>query len=60
MKSELQQYEGLWVCLCENEVVASGKNAKAFYEEGKKRCKKPVIFQVPTKEEEIIIISNCS
>ena len=58
MKSELQEYEGLWVCLCEDEVVASGKNAKAVYEEARKRCKKPVIFQVPTKEEEVCILSS--
>ena len=23
MKTELKEYEGLWVCLCEDEVVAS-------------------------------------
>ena len=56
MKSELQEYEGLWVCLCEDEVVSSGKNAKAVYEEAKRKCKKPVIFQVPTKEEEVCIL----
>ena len=56
MNSNLQEYEGLWVCICEGEVVASGKNAKATYDEAKKRCAKPIIFQVPTKEEEVCIL----
>ena len=34
------------------------KNAKAVYEEARKRCKKPVIFQVPTKEEKMGILCS--
>ncbi len=46
----------MWVCIFGDEVVASGKNAKATYDEAKKRCVKPIIFQVPIKEEEIFIV----
>ncbi len=56
MKSDLEEYGGLWVCLCEDEVIASGKNATEVYKEAKKRCEKPIIFQVPTKEEEVCIL----
>jgi hypothetical protein len=53
---DLERYRGLWVCILDEKVVAWGKNALDVYECARKFGKKPIIFQVPTKEEEVAIL----
>ncbi|MDI6860377.1 MAG: DUF5678 domain-containing protein [Methanocellales archaeon] len=53
---ELKKYRGLWVALHQDEVIASGKSAKPVFEKAKKVCEKPIVFQVPRKEEEVCIL----
>lgn len=49
----LEKYEGMWVAVTENEIVAYGDSAKQVHEEAKKKTSKEVIvFKVPFKEEE--------
>jgi hypothetical protein len=53
----LEKYEGMWVAVTEEEIVAYGSNAKAVHEEAKKKTSKEVIvFKVPSKEEEYHVL----
>lgn len=56
MAPNLKRYRGLWVGISNNKVVSSGRDAKEVYKKAKKVSKKPIIFQVPTKEEEVCIL----
>jgi len=56
MVPDLEKYRGLWVGVWKDKVITSGKNAREVYNAAKKICKTPIIFQVPTKEEELCIL----
>ncbi len=49
----LEKYEGMWVAVTENEIIAYGSSAKQVHDEARKQTTKEVIvFKVPLKEEE--------
>lgn len=53
----LEKYEGMWVAVTEEEIVAYGSSAKAVHEEAKKKTRKEVIvFKVPSREEEYHVL----
>ena len=52
ISKDLEKYEGKWVAITEDEIVAFGNSAKQVHEEAKKKTSKEVIvFKVPLKEE---------
>ena len=52
----LEKYRGLWVSVVRGKVIAYGKNAVEVYNCAKKINKSPIIFQVPTKDDEVAIL----
>lgn len=52
MKENLSPYTGQWIAICENKIVAHGKELKEVFREAKKKypAKKPLITKVPEKE----------
>lgn len=51
LKADLSEYEGKYVAIVGEEVVASGKNAKEVWEEAKKKTgKTPTIAKIPTDD----------
>ena len=52
VKTDLSRYKGRYVAIVDNEVVASGINAKKIIEEVKRKRpnKKPLIAKVPGEE----------
>ena len=51
-KTELEQFRGQWIAICNQEIVAYGKELKKVLEESKQKypTKKPLIVRVPEKE----------
>lgn len=49
---DLKKYEGMWVAICETEIIHYGKNAKETFEEAKRRepHKKIIIARVPEEQ----------
>lgn len=52
MKTNLSPYIGQWVAVCNQQIVAHGKDVKKVYGEAKKKCPKerPLVTRVPDKE----------
>jgi len=52
MKAELNNLRGKWVAICNQEIVAYGKELKKVLEEAKQKYPKtkPLIIRVPEKE----------
>ena len=52
MKTNLDNYIGQWVAICEQKIVAHGKDAKKVFKEAKEKCPKerPLLTRVPDKE----------
>jgi hypothetical protein len=52
LNTNLNQYLGEWVAICNNKVVSHGKNAKKVFEEAQEKNpgKKPLLTKVPSKE----------
>ncbi len=59
LKADLKKYEGKYIAIIGNKVVASGTNAKHVMAEAKKKNpgKKPTLAKVP-KEETMIFTSR--
>ncbi len=59
LKADLKKYEGKYIAIIGNKVVASGTNAKHVISEAKKKYpdKKPTLAKVP-KEETMILVSK--
>lgn len=53
---KLRKHRGAWVAVYDNELIASGEDAASVYKKAKKLYEKPILFQVPTKEEEVCIL----
>lgn len=54
VKADLSKYKGQYIAIINDEVVASGENAKEVWEEARKRTGKiPTIGKIP--KEEILI-----
>jgi len=56
LKADLSKYEGKYVAIVEDRVVASGSNAKEVLKEARERTgKMPTLAKVP-KEEALILV----
>lgn len=49
ISNKLGNYVGQWIAVVDNEIVASGKNAKEVYEKAKTKYpnREPFIMQIP-------------
>lgn len=56
VKADLKEYEGKYIAIVEDQVVASGNNAKQVMEEAKRKYpdKKPFLAKIP--REEVLIL----
>lgn len=52
MKANVNHYIGEWVAICNQKIVAHGKEIKAVFNEAKQKCPKErsLITRVPDKE----------
>lgn len=52
MKTNVDEFVGQWIAICDKKIVSHGKSAKKVYEKAKKECpdKKPLLTKVPDKE----------
>ncbi len=52
LQTNLENYLGEWVAICDNEIISHGKNVKKVFKEAKKKCptKNPLLTKVPSKE----------
>jgi len=52
MESNLDEYVGQWVAVCNKRIVSHGKNVKEVFKEAKLACPgaKPLLTRVPDKE----------
>jgi hypothetical protein len=51
IETNLQEYEGEWVAICENKIVAHGKDIRRVFEDARKICpnSKPLLSKIPSK-----------
>lgn len=56
LKADLSKYEGEYIAIIEDKVVASGKNAKKVFEEAKKKFpdKLPTLAKIP-KDDALVL-----
>jgi len=55
VKADLSKYEGKYIAVVDDKVVASGNNAKIVFEEAKRKTGKiPTLAKIP-KEEALIL-----
>ena len=51
LKADLHKYEGKYIAIVDNKIVASGDNAKDVLEEAESKTgKKPLLAKVPTED----------
>lgn len=52
MKTDASSYIGEWVAICNQKIVAHGKEVKKVFYEAKEKCpkEKPLITKIPDKE----------
>ncbi|OGJ22333.1 hypothetical protein A3K73_03820 [Candidatus Pacearchaeota archaeon RBG_13_36_9] len=52
LKSDVSEYIGEWVAICDKKIVAHGKNVKEVVKEASQKCygKRPLIARIPEKE----------
>lgn len=52
LETDLDNYKGEWITICDNNVISHGNNLKEIVEEAKKKCgnKKFLITRVPSEE----------
>ncbi|PJB20989.1 MAG: hypothetical protein CO114_07790 [Euryarchaeota archaeon CG_4_9_14_3_um_filter_38_12] len=53
---KLRKHRGAWVAVYNDELISFGEDAASVYKKAKKMHEKPILFQVPTKEEEVCIL----
>ena len=57
LKADLREYEGKYIAIVENKVVASGENAKEVFDEAKKKTGKiPTMAKIPREEALILTL----
>jgi len=56
MNTNLEDYIGKWIAICNKKIVASGLNAKEVYIEAKKTCpfERPLLSKIPEKDTMIL------
>lgn len=52
LETNLEDYKGKWIAICDNIIISHGKNLKKVVEEAKKKCgtKKFLMAKVPSGE----------
>lgn len=52
LETDLDEYKGKWVIICDNKVISSGTELKKIVAEAKERCgnKKFLIARIPSEE----------
>ncbi len=52
LKSDVSQYIGEWVAICDKKIVSHGKSVKEVVKEANQKCpgKRPLIVRIPEKE----------
>jgi hypothetical protein len=52
LETDLDEYKGEWVTICDNKIISHGSNLKEIVEMAKKECKnkKFLITRVPSEE----------
>lgn len=52
LKTNLEEYNGEWITICDSKIISHGDNLKKVVEEAKKECggKKFLIAKVPSEE----------
>lgn len=52
LRTNLNEYKGEWVTICDSKIISHGDNLKKVVEEAKKECgsKKFLIAKVPSEE----------
>ena len=52
MKTNVDQFIGEWIAICNQKIVSHGKDAKKVFKEAKEKCPKerPLLTRVPDKE----------
>ena len=54
--NKIKKYRGQWIAMANGNVLAFGKTLKECLEKSKNFHEKPIVFQGPTKEEELCIL----
>lgn len=51
MSTNIDSYIGEWIAICNQKIVAHGKDVKKVFKEAKKKCSKdkPLLTRVPDK-----------
>ncbi len=52
MKSNVDHYVGQWIAICDQKIVAHGKDVKTVFKQAKEKCPKerPLLTRIPDKE----------
>lgn len=52
METDMSNYIGEWIAICDGKLVSHGKNIKEVFDETKSKCpgKKPLFAKIPEKE----------
>ncbi len=52
MKADLGNYVGEWIAICNEQIIAHGKDIKKVFKEAKQKCprERPLLTRVPDKE----------
>jgi hypothetical protein len=52
MKTNIDQYIGQWIAICQQKIVSHGTDVKKVFKEAKQKCPrdKPLLTRVPEKE----------
>lgn len=52
MKSNVDHYAGQWIAICDQKIVAHGKDVKTVFKQAKEKCPKerPLLTRIPDKE----------
>ena len=58
LKSDVSEYIGEWIAICDNKIVSHGKKVKEVLKEANNKCpgKRPLIARIPEKETMIFFI----
>ncbi len=58
MKTNIDNYFGEWIAICDQKIVSHGKNVKRVFDEAKRTCPKemPLMARVPDKETMIFLL----
>jgi hypothetical protein len=52
MKTNVDNYIGQWIAICNQKIISHGTNAKKVFQEAKEKCPsvRPLLTKVPDKD----------